>query len=82
MPTPYHVRIAPAAERQIKAFPAKQHKLVLTLLEALAVNPRPPGVQKIEGMTGLYSETIMPFRIVYKVEDLEILILLVKPGSI
>jgi mRNA interferase RelE/StbE len=56
--TPYYVKIAPAAYREILALPTKQQKIILKLIEALAINPRPPGVLKIEGMAGLYSEEI------------------------
>lgn len=78
MNLPYDIKIAPAAQRQVSAFPAKQQKNILKVLEALAVNPRPPGSKKIEGMTGLYCEEMDHLRIVYKVEDQEVLILLIK----
>ncbi len=76
--TPYYVRIAPAAARQIKALPLKYCKMIVKLAEALAVNPRPPGAEKIEGMTGLYCEVVNHLRLIYKVENQEILILLIK----
>lgn len=78
MTTPYHVSFAPCAVKQIKELPSKYRKLIITLAEALAVNPRPPGSKKVEGMTGLYSESINNLRIIYKIEDQEILFLLVK----
>ena len=78
MTTPYHVRIAPAARAQIKALAGKHQKIIIKLAEALSINPRPPGAKKIEGMTGLYSETVNEHRLVYRVEDQEVLILLVK----
>jgi mRNA interferase RelE/StbE len=76
--TPYHVKIAPTAAEQIKALPPKYRKIIIKLAEALAINPRPPGSAKVEGMTGLYSEAVNHLRIVYKIEDQEILLLLVK----
>lgn len=76
--SPYHVKIAPSAHKQIHALPNKYRKIIIKLAEALAINPRPPGAKKISGMIGLYSETIDHLRIVYKVEDQEILLLLVK----
>ena len=76
--SPYHVKFAPAAVRQITALPLKQRKQVIKLAEALAINPRPPGANKIEGMTGLYSEAFNSLRLIYKIEDQEILLLLVK----
>jgi prevent-host-death family protein len=74
----YHVKIAPLAVRQIKNLSIKHRKLVIKLIEALAINPRPPGAKKIEGMTGLYSENIDHLRLIYKIEDEEVLLLLVK----
>jgi mRNA interferase RelE/StbE len=76
--TPYHVKIAPTARRQIKDLADKHQKIIVKLIEALAINPRPPGAKKIEGMAGLYSEEVNQHRLVYRIEDQEILILLVK----
>ncbi len=78
MTTPYDIKIAPTAYQQIHALSAKQKRLVIKLIEALAVNPRPPGAAKITGMTGLYSEQVNNVRLVYKIEDQEVLLLLVK----
>lgn len=80
MATPYHIKIAPTAVAQIKQLPTKQQKLVIKLAEALSVNPRPPGSNKVKGMMGLYSETVSPLRLIYKIDDQEILLLLVKPS--
>jgi mRNA interferase RelE/StbE len=76
--TPYHVKIAPAARQRLGALTPKEQKNIIKLLEALAINPRPPGVKKIEGMTGLCSESMDQMRLVYKVEEQEILLLLIK----
>jgi len=75
---PYHVKIAPAARRQILALSNKHKKIILKFIEALAINPRPPGCKKIEGMTGLHSEDINYLRLIYKIEEQEVLVLLVK----
>ena len=76
--TPYHVKIAPSAQRSIHALPVKLQKTIIKYVEALSINPRPPGAEKIEGMTGLYSEDIDHMRLIYKVEEQELLLLLVK----
>ena len=78
MSTPYHIKISPTAAQQIKLLPVKQKKIVIKLAEALAVNPRPPGANKINGMAGLYSETAHLLRLIYKIEDQEVLLLLIK----
>ncbi len=76
--TPYHVKIAPKAARQMEDLTLKQRKLIFKLIDTLAVNPRPPGTRKIEGMTGLYCESVNHLRLIYKIEEQEILLLLVK----
>lgn len=78
MTTPYHIKVAPTAHRQILALSSKFQKTILKLIEALAINPRPPGVKKIDGMTGLYCENVDHIRLIYKVEEQEILLLLIK----
>ena len=80
--TPYNISIAPRAATQIGTLKPKHRKLVFKLIEALAVNPRPPGAKKIEGMTGLYSESVSPLRLVYKVEEQEILLLVVRQQGV
>lgn len=78
MTTPYDIKIAPAAHRQILALSTKYQKTIIKLIEALAINPRPPGASKIEGMTGLYSEDVQHMRLIYKIEEQEVLLLLIK----
>ncbi len=78
MASPYHIKISPAAQRQILGLSAKTQKIIFKLVEGLAVNPRPTGAKKIEGMTGLYCNSIDHTRLIYKIEDQEILLLLVK----
>lgn len=75
--TPYDVKIAPAAQRQLRVLQPKDQRVIIKLFEALAINPRPPGALKIDGMTGLYSENMNNHRLIYKVEEQEVLLLLV-----
>lgn len=75
---PYHICIAPRAKRQILALAVKYQKLVIKFMESLAINPRPPCAKRIEGMTGLYSQPIDQHRLLYKVEEHEVLVLLIK----
>lgn len=76
--TPYHVRIANDAVAMLRQLDAKHRLIIFKLIESLAINPRPPGTVKMEGMTGLYCEQVNSHRLIYKVEDQEVLVLLVK----
>ena len=78
MTNPYDIKITPEAYRQIIFLSSKQRRIIIKLAEALAVNLRPPGTKKIAGMIGLYSEEVDQLRLIYKIEDQEIWLLLVK----
>jgi mRNA interferase RelE/StbE len=75
---PYEIKIAPAAAQQIRELQPKYRKQIIKVAEALAINPRPPGAKKLEGMTGLYCETINHMRLVYKIEDQDVLLLIIR----
>jgi len=76
--TPYTIRCAPKAVRQLHKLPVKQRRLIFRLAEALAINPRPPGAARIEGMMGLYTESINGLRLIYKIEDQDVVLLFVR----
>ena len=78
MTAPYHMRIAPTAHKQLLALESKQQKTLVKCLEALTINPHPPGVKRIDGMVGLYNQPLNHLRFIYKVEEQEVLLLLVK----
>lgn len=78
MANPYHIKIAPRAHQQILHLTHKHQKNVLKMIETLAINPRAPGAAKIEGMTGLYYQELAPLRMIYKIEEQEVLVLVVK----
>lgn len=78
MQNPYHVKIAPVAHRQLLRLAPKHQKHLLKLIESLAINPRSPGATKIEGMTGLYFQELSSIRLIYKIDEHEVLVLVVK----
>lgn len=78
MQNPYHIKIAATAHQQILQLPSKSQKNILRLIETLAINPRAPGAKKVEGMTGLYFQEVAPLRVIYKIEEHEVLVLVVK----
>jgi len=77
----YTVEVAPAAERQLKALPKPIRTQIGRRIDKLADNPRPHGIQKITGEDDLYRVRTGDYRILYKINDQEILILVVKIGD-
>lgn len=74
----YQVEITPAAKRQIKKLVKQTQELIIQRLEQLAVNPRPPGVLKMEGEENLYRVRVGDYRIIYELQDRVLLIVVVK----
>jgi mRNA interferase RelE/StbE len=61
--------------------PAKAvQKRIIGRIEALAVNPRPHGVEKLAGEDQTYRVRVGEYRILYEVHDAALVVLVVKVG--
>ena len=68
MDAPYIVRVRDSAERELRGLSPKDNQRVIRRLQALASNPRPPGVVKLAGQEG-YRVRQGDYRILYEVDD-------------
>ena len=77
----FAVEVSPAARRQLRKLDRTVQRRVLRRLEALGTNPRPPGVVQLTSPSGpLYRVREGDWRIVYRVEDDNLLVLVVRIG--
>ena len=53
---------------------------LVTAMRGLANDPRPPGCEKLAGVENLYRIRVGDYRIVYQIQDVALLILVVKIG--
>ncbi len=74
----YQVEFAPAAERQFRDLPRKIQERVAPKIAALAANPRPRRVEKLEGESDLYRVRVGQYRVIYQIHDEVLLILVVR----
>ena len=65
---PYRIEIATAAERQILKLEASVRRRIFKKLEALAINPRPAGVEKLTAVDA-YRVRVGDYRIIYDIDD-------------
>ncbi len=79
-PLLYRVELTPAAARQFRKLTPEVRKRVRAKIDALAVNPRPPGVEKLEGDEELYRVRTGDYRIIYTIDDGVLLVVVVKIG--
>lgn len=79
-PSVYRVEFKPSAARALRKLEADSQRRVIARVEMLAENPRPPGVEKLEGMRDLYRIRVSDYRIIYRVADKVLLVLVVRVG--
>lgn len=75
---PYRVEIKESAAEEIRKLERGIRNRVLAKLEQLADDPRPSGVKKLRSNEGLYRVRVGDYRIVYKISDAELLVLIVR----
>lgn len=77
----YSILLAPPAERQLRAFATPIQRRLVKRLNTLRDNPRPQGVKKLAGEDDLYRIRKGDYRIIYTVQDKELIVLVVKIGD-
>ena len=80
-PTRYAVFLKPSAAATLTGLPQKDQKLVGRRIDALATNPRPRGVEKLQGADELYRIRSGDYRIIYQIEDAVLKVLVIKIGQ-
>jgi mRNA interferase RelE/StbE len=77
----YSILLAPPAERQLKALAEPVQKRIVKRLKSLRENPRPQGIKKLAGEEDLYRIQEGDYRIIYTIQDKQLIILVVKIGD-
>ena len=76
----YTVRFASTATRDFRRLPVQIQDRVRFAIRRLAVNPRPPGVRKLSGNAADYRIRVGQYRVLYDINDAEILVYIVRIG--
>ncbi|MEZ4650830.1 MAG: type II toxin-antitoxin system RelE/ParE family toxin [Candidatus Eisenbacteria bacterium] len=74
----HRVEFTPRAARDLRGLDRREQRRLLARIERLAEEPRPNGARKIEGEDGLYRVRQGVFRILYRVEDARLLVLVIR----
>ena len=75
----YKILIKPSAVKELEALPAKDRRRLVVRLQKLSSDPRPPGSEKLSGHD-LYRIRQGNYRVLYSVEDLALIVLVIKIG--
>jgi mRNA interferase RelE/StbE len=76
----YRVEFSPRAFKQFKTLPRRIQQGLKSRIDSLSDNPRPKGSKKLEGAGDLYRLRFGDYRVVYRIEDNVLLVLVVKIG--
>ena len=76
----YAIQILPAAQRQLAKLDPPARAQIAAAIEALAGNPRPPGVKKLSGKENLWRIRVGSYRIIYQIFDRVRLVVIVAIG--
>lgn len=76
---PYEIGIVAAAAKELDALPRKKDRQAVTQrILALSEEPRPPGCVKLSGKEPLYRVRQGPYRIVYRIEDDRLVVVVIR----
>lgn len=76
----YSITYAPSAAKAIRKLDKPTARRLLHAIEGLANNPRPSGCIQLKGGGGEFRIRVGDHRIVYDVQDDQLLVLVVKVG--
>jgi mRNA interferase RelE/StbE len=76
----YRIEFAKPAAKQLKALSPQEQQRIKSKIDALESIPRPDGVVKLSGEDDLYRIRVGDYRIIYSIQDYQLLILVLKIG--
>ena len=76
----YKIEFAATAKKQFGKLPDATRRRLVEALDRLSENPRHSGTLKLAGGENLYRTRTGDYRIVYRIEDHRLLVLVVKIG--
>ena len=65
----YRVLLERSAEKDLARLASAVHDRVVTAIQALATNPRPPGCRKLAGSKNDWRIRVGDYRIIYEIAD-------------
>jgi mRNA interferase RelE/StbE len=75
----YELVFRKSVAKDLRRFPREDVARVMQRIRSLAVDPRPPGCEKLSGLER-YRVRQGVYRIVYEIEDARLIVLVVKVG--
>jgi mRNA interferase RelE/StbE len=76
----YAILVSTRAEKDLAGLSTSVQRRVRTLIDGLASDPRPIGAQAMAGLDDTYRIRVGDYRLVYKIDDAERLVVIARVG--
>lgn len=76
----YTINYKNSANKQLESLPTKIALAILEKIDQLETNPYPNGYKKIKGFTDYYRIRVGSYRVIYEVQNHELIIMVIKIG--
>lgn len=76
----FQIIIAPSARKSLLSLPRAIQVAIAEKIDSLVSDPRPHGVKKLEGHKDRYRVRVGDYRIIYKIADKKLQILIIRIG--
>ena len=76
----YSIQIKRSAAKELEAVPLKDRRRIVTRIEGLQTEPRPPGCEKLSG-DDKYRIRQGNYRILYEIQDQALIVTVVRVGD-
>ncbi len=76
----YTIELKPAAVRDLRKLPADVRQRVAARIDALAIDPTPPGAEALKGELNCFRLRLGDYRILYQMERRSLLVLMIRIG--
>ncbi len=77
----YAIEWRPSARKEVRRLDPPVRRRVITAIEALAEDPRPPGSITLTGSPGWRRIRIGGYRVIYDINDNALVVLVLRVGS-
>ena len=74
----YNILYKKSVEKELRKLPKSTLTAIVSKIQKLAENPKPNGSVKLRGATNLYRIRHSDYRIIYRINDGELVIIVIK----
>ena len=76
----YKIEVSATAEKQLRKLGKENRQRIIEAISSLAKTPRPKGCRKLKGFEDVYRIRVGTYRLIYNIDDKQILIIIIKVG--